>query len=129
MFIEIINTKKADIVFGCFQTSPNILSNKIISRNLTATISDHLPLFLFASDILSNPSSNRANIFERDWSKFNKKNFRLDYFLKNWSYMLQLDQQSMDLSTESFLNMNSILDSNANLKRVNKCKLIFNTKP
>ena len=43
--------------------------------------------------------------------------------------MLQLDQQSVDLSTESFLNINSILDSNANLKRVNKCKLRFNTKP
>ena len=43
--------------------------------------------------------------------------------------MLQLDQQSVDLSTESFLSMNSILDSNANLKRVNKCKLRFNTKP
>ena len=108
----------------------NILSSEIISGNLTATISDHLPQFLFASNILSNPSHNRSNIFERDWSKFNKENFILDYFEKNWSDILQLDQQNVDLSIECFLNnMNSIIDSNAPFKRVNKYKLRFKTKP
>ena len=107
----------------------NILSSEIISGNLTATISDHLPQFLFAPNILSNPSYNRSNIFERDWSKFNKENFILDYFEKNWSDILQLDQQNVDLSIESFLNnMNSILDSNAPFKRVSKYKLRFKTK-
>ena len=80
--------------------------------------------------ILSNPSYNRSNIFERDWSKFNKENFILDYFEKNWSDVLQLDQQNVDLSIESFLNnINSILDSNAPFKRVKKYKLRFKTKP
>ena len=108
----------------------NILSSEIISGNLTATISDHLPQFLFAPNILSNPSYNRSNIFERDWSKFNKENFILDYFEKNWSDVLQLDQQNVDLSIESFLNnINSVLDSNAPFKRVKKYKLRFKTKP
>ena len=44
----------------------NILSTEVISGNLTATISDHLPQFLFAPNILSNPSYNRSNMFERD---------------------------------------------------------------
>ena len=101
-----------------------------MSGNLTATISDYLPQFLFAPNILSNPSYNKSNIFERDWSKFNKENFILDYFEKNWSDILQLDQQNVDLSIESFLNnMNSILDSNAPFKRVSKYKLRFKTKP
>ena len=108
----------------------NILSSEKIPGNLTATISDHLPQILFAPNILSNPSYNRSNIFDRDWSKFNKENFILDYFEKNWSDILQLDQQNVDLSIESFLNnMNSILDSNAPFKRVNKYKLRFKTKP
>ena len=107
----------------------NILSSEIISGNLTATISDHLPQFSFAPNIHSVPSYNRSNIFERDWSKFNKENFILDYFEKNWSDVLQLDQQNVDLSIESFLNnMNSILDSNAPFKRVSKYKLRFKTK-
>ena len=70
----------------------NILSSEIISGNLTATISDHLPQFLFAPNILSNPSYNKSNIFERDWSRYNKENFILDYFDKNWFDILQLDQ-------------------------------------
>ena len=108
----------------------NILSSEKIPGNLTATISDHLLQILFAPNILSNPSNNRSNIFDRDWSKFNKENFILDYFEKNWSDILQLDQQNVDLSIESPLNnMNSILDSNAPFKRVNKYKLTFKTKP
>ena len=57
----------------------NILFSEI-SGNLTATISDHLLQFLFALHILSNPSYNISNISERAWSKFNKRNFILDYF-------------------------------------------------
>ena len=111
----------------------NIFSNKLSSEimfgNLTDTISDHLPQFLVAPDILSNPSYNKPNIFERDWSKFNKENITLDYFDKNWSDILQLVQQNVDLSIESFLNnMNSILVSNTPFKRVNKYKLRFKTK-
>ena len=45
----------------------NILSKEIIPGNLTATISDHLPQFLFPPNILSNPSYNRSNKFEKDW--------------------------------------------------------------
>ena len=49
------------------------LSSEIISGNLTATIFEHLPQFLIAPNILSNPYYNRSNIFERDWSKLIKK--------------------------------------------------------
>ena len=66
----------------------------MISGDLTATISDHLPQFLFAPNILSNPFiTNQVNIFERRCSKFNKKNFILNYLVKNWSDILQLEQK------------------------------------
>ena len=46
------------------------------------------------------------------------------------SDILQLDQQNVDLSIESFLyNVNSILDSNAPFKRVNKYKVRLQAKP
>ena len=72
------------------------------SKTLIDNISDHLLQFLFAPNILSNPSYNRSKIFERDWSRFNIENFILDYFEKNWSNILQLDQQNVGLSIESF---------------------------
>ena len=43
----------------------NVLSCETISRNITATISDHLPQFLFAPNVLSNPLCNKSNILER----------------------------------------------------------------
>ena len=48
----------------------NIYSNVItlnnISGNINATVSDHLPQFLIAPEIFSNPPSTKLNIFKRD---------------------------------------------------------------
>ena len=88
----------------------NVLSCEVISENITATISDHLPQFLFAPNVLSNPLCNKSNILERDWSKFDKENFIFDYFDKNWSEILH----NMNLSMDSYLDhMNAILDIHA----------------
>ena len=68
--------------------------------------------------------------YEKDWSKFKQENFILDYFDKDWADVLQIDQQNVNLSLDSFLNnINSILDVHAPLKKVNKYKLKFKTKP
>ena len=52
----------------------NILSDvfdpEIISDNLTATISDHLPQFLIIPNMFGNIMGNKSTIYERDWSKF-----------------------------------------------------------
>ena len=108
----------------------NFISPDIMSGNITATISDHLPQFSFVPNILSNPPTQKSNYYERDWSKFKQENFILDYFDKDWADLLQIDQQNVNLSLDSFLNnINSILDVHAPLKKVNKYKLKFKTKP
>ena len=71
-------------------------------------------------------SYQKSKIYERDWSKFIQQNFVCDY----WSDVLQLDQQVVNLSINSFLDkMNSVLDDHTSLKRVNKYKLKFKSKP
>ena len=65
----------------------NIFSNAIdpdiIFGNLTATISDHLPQFAIIPNRSGNILSNKSNIYERDWSKFDSENFTLiDQHLK-----------------------------------------------
>ena len=108
----------------------NVLSFEATSGNITATVSDHLPQFLFAPNVLSNPLCNKSDILERDWSKFNKENFILDYFDKNWSEILQFDQHNMNLSMDSYLDhMNAILDIHAPYKKVNKFISRFKIKP
>ena len=72
----------------------------------------------------------KFKIYERYWSKFVQQNLVLDYFNKDWSDVLQFDQQDVNLSINSFLdNMNSILDEHASLKHVNKYNLKFKSKP
>ena len=101
----------------------------MIFGNTTATISDHLPQFLFVPNIFPNPSCQKSNKTERDWSKFVQQNSVLDYFDKDWADVLQLNQQDVNLSINSFLDkMNLILDEHALLKQVNKYKLKFKSK-
>ena len=48
----------------------SVIDPGIISGNLIATISDHLPQFSMIPNMLGNISGNKSDIYERDWSKF-----------------------------------------------------------
>ena len=51
----------------------NVIFPEAISDNLTLTIFDHFPQFMIVPNVFCNPPSNKANIFERDWSNLIKK--------------------------------------------------------
>ena len=80
----------------------NYISREITSGNITSTISDHLPQFSFVPNILSSPSTQKSNFYERDLSKFKQENFILDYFDKEWADLLQMDQRNVNLSMDIF---------------------------
>ena len=48
----------------------NVNDLDMLLGNLTATISDHLPQFVIIPIIIGKISGNKADIYERDWSKF-----------------------------------------------------------
>ena len=58
----------------------NVIDPDIKAGNLTATISDHLPQLLIIPNMFGYIPGNKSNIYESDWSKFDKENFILDYF-------------------------------------------------
>ena len=62
----------------------NVVDPDIKSGNLTATISDHLPQLLIIPNMFGYIPGNKSNIYESDWSKFDKENFILDYFSVEW---------------------------------------------
>ena len=102
----------------------------MISGNLTATISDHVPQFAIVPNMFGNILSNKLNIHERDWSKFDQENFVLDYFSVDWEDLLKIDELNADNSTTMYLDqINKLLDTYASLKIVNKSKLKFKSKP
>ena len=67
----------------------NVINPDIKSGNLTATISDHLPQFSIIPNMFRNIPSNKSNIYERDWSKFDREHFILDYFSVGWTDLLR----------------------------------------
>ena len=108
----------------------NVIDPDIISGNLTATISDHLPQFAIIPNMFGNILGNKSNIYERDWSKFDQENFILDYFFVDWEDLLKTDDLNADNSTKIYLGkINMLLDIYVPLKRINKHKLKFKSKP
>ena len=101
----------------------NVIDPDIISGNLTATISDHLPQFVIIPNMFGNISGNKSNIYERDWPKFDRENFILDYFSVDWEDLLKIHELNVDNSTKTYLDkINMLLDTCAPLKKINKYK-------
>ena len=101
-----------------------------VSRNLRATISDHLPHFLIVPKIFFNIPSNKFNIYGSNWSKFDRENFILDYFSIDWSKTLKIEEQNIVYSTEIFLNkISELLDNVEPVKKTNKYQLKLKSKP
>ena len=108
----------------------NVLDSDIISGNLTATISDILPQFAINPNMFGNILGNKSNIYERNWSKFDQENSILDYFSVDLEDLLKIDYLNADNSTKIYLDkINMLLDTYAPLKRINKYKLKFKSKP
>ena len=80
----------------------NVTDQDTISGNLTATMSDHLPQFAIIPNMFGNIPGNKSNIYEWDWSKFDRENFILDYFSAEWKDLLKIDELNADKSTKNF---------------------------
>ena len=108
----------------------NVIDPDIISGSFTATISDHLPQFAIIPNMFGNIPGNKSNIYERDWSKFDQENFIQDYFSVDWEDLLKINELNADNSTKIYLDkINILLDTYAPLKKINKYKLKFKSKP
>ena len=80
--------------------------------------------------MFGNISGNKSNIYERDWSKFDQENFILDYLSVDWEDLLKTYELNADNSTRMYLDkINILIDTYAPLKRINKYKMKFKSKP
>ena len=59
--------------------------------------------------MFGNISGNKSNIYERDWSKFDRESFISDYFSVDWEDLLKIDELVTDNLTKIYLdNINVI---------------------
>ena len=106
----------------------NTLIENIISGNLTATISDHLPQCIIIPNIFSNPPSNKSNNYERDWSHFVQENVILDFFPSDWNSLVNNNKDVNFSFNNLFKRINPILDSHTIFRKVTEKKLRFRSK-
>ena len=98
----------------------NVFDPDTVSGNLTATISDQLPQFAIIPIMFGNIIDNKPKIYEKDWSKFDRENFILDYFSAEWEDLLKIDELNADNSIKMYLDkINMLFDTYAPLKRIN----------
>ena len=104
--------------------------SNIISGNLAASISDHLPQFLVTPNIFFNASYPKSNNYKRDWPRFDQENFVLDYFSVGRDNILLSPNTNTEKSYKTFLEkFESLLDTYAPLNKISKNKLKFKDKP
>ena len=69
--------------------------------------------------MFGNTTSNKSNIYERDWSKFDQENFILDYFSVDWEDLLKINELNADNSTKIYLDqINMLLHTYAPFKKL-----------
>ena len=109
---------------------PTRISNDILSGNITASFSDHLPQICIVPNIFSNSPTPKINVYERDWKIFNQEEFLIDFAASDWNLMLKIGQNDVNSSFNVFLkHINILLDKFAPFKKISKYKLKFKSKP
>ena len=94
--------------------------SKIFSGNLTWNISDHYPQFLMIKNIHSDKKI-KHNIHQRNWNKFNKNEFILDFLEIDWNITLKLDKGNVDISLQIILDkINNLADKHAPIQKLTR---------
>ena len=71
--------------------------------NLASTISGHLTQVLFIPSMLSDNPATKSTISERSWKNFNQAEFVMDYFDNDWSNILNLKHDNVNVSMENLV--------------------------
>ena len=59
--------------------------------------------------MFGNTATNKSNIYERDWSKFDRENFILGFFPTGWVDLMKINELNVDNSTQMYLERINIL--------------------
>ena len=100
------------------------------SGNITSTFSNHLPQFIFLPDFFSKVPVTKSNILRCDWKKIESSKCISDFNQINWEQILFNENNNVKFSMNEYLSkIDSLLDTHAPNKKLNKKELKFLTKP
>ena len=102
---------------------------EIKSGNIICGISDHFAQFLVIEKYVSS-SNNFADVYRRNWSKFDQKDFIKDFENINWEHVLAINSGNVNLSFEKFYStVDKLIDKHLPLTKLSKNKKRHQLKP
>ena len=112
----------------------NILFNSLEyqshSGNLLIEISDHLIQFLILEGFVKDGNIPEINLFKRDFSNFNEREFNEAVYNMNWDLICNMESNDPNVSCSNFYNaLTYLLDEFAPLTKVTKNEFKLMTKP
>ena len=123
-----LTSKTSTLIDNIFSNSTSL--EEIESGNVTSTLSDHLPQFIFLKDFFSKIPATKSNILRHDWRKFESNKFISDFDQTDREQILCSEKSDVNLSMNQYLSkIDSLLETHAPLKKLNKKELKFLTKP
>ena len=106
----------------------NSIHDNLTSGNLTTSISDHLPQFVLLP-CTSEPLPKKA-IYRRNFKNFDSQNFILDLLGIDWGKHLQIENNNVDSSMKTFLDIfEALLNRYAPLKKLSNKEIRQKQKP
>ena len=125
-----ISNNSKTLIDNIFCNITNTLVKSAMSGNISSSISDHLPQFFILPEFFSKSPPTKYNIISHDWENFNNQSFLQDFEKINWNQVLQLNQNNVNITFENYLNtVNTLINSHAPLKKLNKKQRKFQQKP
>ena len=108
----------------------NSLMYQSISGNLLIEISDHLTQFLILQGFVKERGLSETNLFRRNFSNFNEREFKEEILNMNWVNICKIDKNDPNISWNNFFNsMTYQLDEYAPFKKVTKKEYNLMFKP
>ena len=106
-----ISNNSKTLIDDIFCNIPNTMVKSGMSGNISSSISDHLPQLFILPEFFSKSPPTKYGIISHDWEKFNNQLFLQETF-------------------ENYLNtVNTLINSHAPLKKLNKKQRKFQQKP
>ena len=108
----------------------NSLEYQSISGNLFIEISDHLIQFLILQGFVKERSLPLNNLYRRDFTNFNEREFKEKILEMNWDNICKMNENNPNLSWNNFFNnLTYQLDEFAPFKKVTKKEYNLMLKP
>ena len=119
IFLPTRISKTSTLIDNIFSNSTSL--EEIESGNVTSTLSDHLPQFIFLPEFFSKISVTKSNVLRRDWKKIESSKFISDFIQINWEQILHNKENDVNFSMNEYLSkIDSLLDTDAPFKKLNK---------